>query len=163
MNLTRQCHGCKQSFRKTELVEYFSASGKTSNWYCPKCLEEKKEREYFSDTICSIFGLKSPGPVIWTQRKRLHNKYGYTDATILDCLEYMYKVEHYHKLSETLGLVTPTNVEKMLRYKKSQDYQKNVIASAAQNEKYVEVPVAIRESHQEQEKVFLNPDDFLYD
>ena len=163
MNLTRQCYGCKQSFRKTELVEYFSASGRTSHWYCPKCLEEKKEREHFSDTICSIFGLKSPGPVIWTQRKRLQNEYGYTDATILDCLEYMYKVEHRRKLSETLYLVTPTNVEKMLRYKKSQDYKNNVIASATQTGHYVEVPVAIRESDQPQEKIFLNPDDFLYD
>ena len=86
MRLTRKCAGCKQEFRKDELIQYATLSGKTTYWYCKDCYEEKLAREKFSNKICEIFGIKSPGPRIWTERKRLRDKYGYTDNTIIECL-----------------------------------------------------------------------------
>ena len=56
------------------------------------CYEDNIEREKFSNKVCEIFGIKSPGPVIWTQRKKLRDTYGYTDSAIIDCLEYIYNV-----------------------------------------------------------------------
>lgn len=163
MKITRKCAGCKKDFPKVEMVEYFSPSGKTSNWFCPKCLAEKQGREYFSQRICYIFNLKSPGPIIWTQRKRLQDTYGYTDETILECLDYMYNVENYRKLSETLALVTPTNVEKMKKYKRNEEYKKTVLLDnlvASQN--YEEKQVKVREAGDRKE-MDMNPDDFLED
>ncbi len=162
MRITRKCFGCKQDFRKNELVEHSSPSGKTTNWYCPKCLQEKLDREKFSDTVCSIFGIKNPGPIIWTQRKRLQEKYGYTDDVIITCLEYIYKVEHKKILSESLVLVTPLTVEKALKYKKQQEYNENKLVTAVTGTQYVERYVKIKENIDE-EKTELNPDDFLDD
>lgn len=92
MRLTKLCHGCKQSFRKSELIDYASPGAKTMYSYCSKCLEEKHSRENFSNKVCSIFGIKTPGPLIWTQRKRLQDTYGYTDDIIVECLDYLYNV-----------------------------------------------------------------------
>lgn len=162
MKLTRKCFGCKEEFNKNELVEYFTFSGKTSNWYCQKCLAEKQARERFSDKVCEIFGLKSPGPVIWTQRKRIQAQYGYTDETIIQCLEYMYKVEKRKILTENLYLVNPTNVEKALKYNSQQSYENAKLISAITNQQMQEYNVKIKENAGIK-KVELNPDDFLND
>ena len=98
MQLTRKCHGCGQDIHKDEMIQYSTVSGKTSYWFCKNCYEEKMARERFQIKVCQIFGIKSPGPLIWTQRKRLRDTYGYTDDAIVDCLEYNYNVEHMNKL-----------------------------------------------------------------
>ena len=89
MKLTRKCHGCGQDIFKDEMIQYSTLSGKTSYWFCKTCYEEKMARERFQDKVCQIFGIKSPGPLIWTQRKRLQDTYGYTDDAIVDCLDYI--------------------------------------------------------------------------
>jgi hypothetical protein len=160
MNLTRQCYGCKQKFRKDELVQYSSASGKTSQWYCPTCLEEKQARERFSNKVCEIFGIKSPGPIIWTQRKRLRATYGYTDDVIVDCLEYIYQVQNLRKLSETLVLVTPANVEKMRKWKKFKEGQASSLVAAIANTETKEYVVPIAE-HKVKKEISL--EDGLFD
>ena len=160
MQLTKKCFGCKEVFRKTELVECFSASGKTSNWYCPKCLKEKHSREYFTSKICEIFGIQTPGPRIWTERKRLIEKYGYTDNIIIECLEYLYTIEKKDKLSDSLCLVNPISVEKMMQYKKIQQAKANSLM-LAMNQQTVEYIVPMKkETHQ---KTSINPDDWLKD
>ena len=160
MKLTRVCAGCKQDFRKTEMIEYFSASGKTSNWYCPKCLEEKRARERFSNKVCQIFGIKAPGPVIWTQRKRLMNEYGYTDDTIVDCLDYIYNVEKIKKLSESLYFVKPDMMEKMRKWKSEQAAKAGSLAAAMNTEmKTYLVPVQENTTKKHE----TNIDDGLFD
>lgn len=161
MKLTRQCSGCKQQFRKTELVEYSSVTGKTSNWYCPKCLAEKQSREKFAAKVCQIFGLKAPGPVIWTQRKRLQNEYGYTDDSIIDCLEYIYNVKKFRILSESLGLINPRNMEECRKWKETKKAQGASIAAAIANTEMKEYIVPIRENTKERPRTQL--DDGLFD
>lgn len=160
MQISRKCYECKESFRKTELVEYFSASGKTSHWYCPKCLKEKQSRENFSNKVCEIFGIISPGPRLWTERKRLQNKYGYTDDTLIDCLEYIYKVEKKKILAESLCLINPVTIDKMIQYKKSLNVKANNFSRAMQQE-MEEFIVPIKQ--EENNKIELNPDDWLKD
>ena len=41
MYLTRKCAGCKEDFRKEEMIQYSSVSGKTTQWFCHNCYEEK--------------------------------------------------------------------------------------------------------------------------
>ena len=156
MYLTKQCYGCKQPFRKTELVDYAAPGTKTMHSYCPKCLEEKHQREDFSNKVCQIFGIKSPGPIIWTQRKKLMETYGYTDNTIIDCLDYLYNIKNMKKLSETLVLVTPKSVNEMMEYKKNKVGQ--IVRAAQMETKEYVVPIRERPK---KKKIDWNPDDWL--
>ena len=134
MQLTRVCYGCKQSFRKEEMIEYASEVAIHAHWYCPDCLREKKEREMFSEKVCAIFGLKNPGPRIWKERKNLIDTYGYTDGIIIDCLDYIYNVKHYKKLSESLCLIKPAMVAEMKKYKSAQKAKSGGIIAAMKTE-----------------------------
>lgn len=158
---TRVCYGCKESFHKDELIEYASARATTPHWYCQKCLKEKQERERFSDKVCEIFGLKSPGPRIWKERQRLQNTYGYTDGVIIDCLEYIYNIRHFKKLSESLVLVNPKMVMEMRRWKSSED-NKNGSIIAAMSTPIEHVQVEIQENTSSNKKI-IDINDFLDD
>ena len=133
MQLTRKCYGCRQDIRKDEMIQYATLSGKTSYWYCRSCYEEKLARERFQNKVCQIFGIKSPGPLIWTQRKRLKETYGYTDDAIVDCLEYIYNVEHMNKLKESLGLVNPRSMANMKKWRAEKQGQAGSLVAAMTN------------------------------
>lgn len=161
MQITRKCAGCKQEFRKDELIQYATLSGKTTYWYCKDCYEEKLAREKFSNKVCEIFGIKSPGPRIWTERKRLRDKYGYTDNTIIECLDYIYKVVKKDKLSESLALINPRSIENMKAWKADQQARAGGIAAAMANTDTKEYIVPIRENTSKREEI--NLDDALLD
>lgn len=127
---TLQCFKCKQQFLRNELVEYATPRSTTLHKYCPACLKEQQSRDKFSESVCNIFGIKAPGPRIWNERKKLIETYGYTDQTIIDCLNYIYIVEKTKKLAESLCLVNPPTVERMMKYKRRQEYEQNKLASA---------------------------------
>ena len=158
---TKQCYGCKQTFLKTELIDYTPIAAKISHSYCPACLKEKQDRERFSDTVCKIFGLKSPGPRIWTERLRLQTAYGYTDDIIINTLEYLYYTKKYKKLSESLALVNPTNVEQMLKQKRKESTKANLFVQAM-NSPTVNHIVQVKENNSSLKKNW-NPDDWLED
>lgn len=161
MHLTRKCAGCKQEFRKDELIMYATLSGKTSYWFCKDCYEEKVSREKFSNKVCEIFGIKNPGPRIWTERKRLRNTYGYTDDAIVDCLDYIYNVQKKDKLSESLVLVNPKSMANMKSWRAMKQAQAGSIAAAMTNTNTREFIVPIRENTSKKEEI--NLDDALFD
>ena len=161
MRLTKQCFGCKEQFRKTELIDYAAPGTVTMHSYCPKCLAEKHARERFSAKIQELFG-ELPGPQVWTERKRIIEKYGYTDDTIIECLEYIYNIEKkVKKIKETLYFVTPPMVDKAKKWKKSEEYQAMSLArAAAESQKSQEYIVPIQKS-KIKTKELLNADDYL--
>ena len=159
MQITRKCAGCKQDFRKDELIQYATLSGKTTYWFCKDCYEDKLAREKFQTKVCEIFGIKSPGPLIWTQRKRLKDEYGYTDDAIVDCLDYIYNVEHMNKLKESLGLVNPRSMMNMKAWRANKKAQASSIVAAIANTEMKEYIVPIRE-HKKRKKE-INLDDAL--
>lgn len=159
MKLTRKCYGCKQEINKDEMLQYSSISGKTSYWYCRSCYEDRLAREKFQMKVCQIFGIKSPGPVIWSQRKYLQDKYGYTDDAIADCLDYIYHVKHMNKLKESLGLVNPRNMEEMKRWRAQQQGKAASIVAAIANTEVHEYLVPINEKRNVKREI--NIDDAL--
>lgn len=161
MRKTLKCHECKEEFRREEMVQYSSPNSNTAYWYCVNCLQEKKNRDAFSTKVCDIFGLKTPGPRIWSERKRLRDNYGYTDQTIVDCLDYIYNVESKKKLSESLYLVSPPMVDKMLKYKRMRESQGDSFVNAIKTQ-MVENLVLINEESTKK-RAQLNPDDWLED
>lgn len=156
MKNTLCCHGCKQSFRREDLISYASINSKTAYNYCHKCYKEKINRDYFSFEVCKIFGLKVPGARIWTERKRIQDQYGYTDNTIIDCLKYVYEFAGAKKLTNSLCLVTPANVEKMMKLKRAQEVRANNFNDAINNQ-YKKITVNIKkEETQSKNKINLN-------
>ena len=143
--VTKKCFGCKQPFRVEELIAYTPLTAKISHNYCRACLKEKQARENFSNKICEIFGVKTPGPRIWTERKRLIDKYGYTDNIIIDCLEYIYNVLKKKKVSESLYAITPNVVSDMINWKNSQMYIAEDIIKASETQ-YITHLVQIKEN-----------------
>lgn len=82
---------------------------------CPKHYKEAIEKEKFNNYICELFGIKSPGPLIFTQRKKL-NEQGFTDETICHTLDYLFNVKKFNKMYESLGLVNSQTVEEAYNY-----------------------------------------------
>ena len=156
MQLTRKCHGCGQDIHKDEMIQYSTVSGKTSYWFCKDCYEEKMARERFQIKVCQIFGIKSPGPLIWTQRKRLRDTYGYTDDAIVDCLDYIYNVEHMKKLKESLGLVNPKSMANMKAWRADKKTRAGSIAAAIANTETKEYIVPIKENKKKKKEINLD-------
>lgn len=161
VRVTHKCHDCKEVFRTSEMINYTSLGSKTSYWYCQKCYKEKIAREEFSQKICYIFGIKAPGPKIWTERKRIKDMYGYTDDTIVDCLDYVYNIEKTQKKSPTLFFVNPTTIEKMKQYQRKEKTKNMNLAQAMQQETH-EYLVPIKENNTSQKKIY-DPDEWLGD
>ena len=159
---TKKCYTCQQIFRRDELVDYASPRAKIMQSYCPKCLAEKKLKDAFTEKVCFLFGIKMPGARIWAERRRLIDTYGYTDETIIDCLDYLYNVKKMKKLSESLCLITPTTVNEMFIYKKRKENEAKRMAEAMQieNKKYI---VPVQEKRKTKEIVTYDPDEWLDD
>jgi hypothetical protein len=103
-----------------------------------------------------------PGPRIWTERKRLIDTYGYTDQTIIDCLDYLYNVKKLKKLAESLCLVKPTTVNEMLQYKKRKAFEATQLGLAMQTETN-EYIVPTPKKKKQIKKIEYNPDEWLDD
>lgn len=156
-----QCHDCKQLFPRDELINYATLTSKTSYNYCKDCYEKKIMREKFRQTVCTIFGLKDPGPRIWNERNRIIEKYGYTDDIIIDCLVYLYNVLQKKHVSESIYLVTPLNVEKMKQYKRYLERAGKQFIRAIDTTPVIEKKVLVRENDESRKKVNWNIDDWL--
>jgi len=130
--LTRTCCQCHKQLPTEQMKKHASIRSQTSSWYCPTCLAEKKEREAFTEKVCAIFGTKMPGQRIWKDRKELIEQYGYTDQTLIDCLDYLYTVKKMKKLSVSLILIKndPSIVNEMFNYKKQEEEKAQQIIEA---------------------------------
>lgn len=157
---TRVCHECHEKFQMSEMVNYASPTCKTSYWYCQKCYQEKVDKDNLRYKLCEIFGIQQVPPATWAYRKKLIEQYGYTDNTIIECLEYLYNVEHINKKGSAtfLGYVNPANVNKMMRWK---NREQNVAASLVRaiNDQNTKIHlVNIKENTASKNKI-LTPDE----
>ena len=159
---TKKCWKCKDEFRKDELVDYCAPGYKTFHSYCRKCLKEQQDFDALKLKIVSIFGNDQKlWPRIMRDRKRIITKYGYTDNTIMDCLDYLYNVLKMKVLSKSLCLVTPANVEKMKKYKRQQSAAAGQVIAAA-SAQIIEHQISVKENKEEPKEDF-NLDEWLED
>ena len=95
------CPECKDKLHKEDGVY------EKPHYYHTDCYAKKLIRRELFDYICRLMNLKSPGPIIYAQRKKYINEYGYTDEGILNTLKYIYEVKHMsvQKADERIGLV----------------------------------------------------------
>lgn len=159
---TRKCVTCNQFFLKDDMVQYASTRAKKLQWYCKSCYEKKIEQDKFTDAVCKIFGIKMPGPVIWRDRKKLIDTYGYTDQTIIDCLDYVYNVKKMKKTSESLVLITPAHIHEMLEYKKQKSFEITHMTKAFETE-MIEHIIPTPKRKKQIKKVEYDPEEWLDD
>ena len=149
-----KCFECKENFDKKDLISYAAPLSKTAHNYCSECLKKRQARDMFSMKVCEIFGIKTPGPRIWAERKRLINTYGYTDEIIVRCLDYLYKIENKKKISESLCIINPSSVDRMLNYEKRNQMQSLKLVRAIDNFHSKEYIVPIKEENKkDKEKI----------
>lgn len=97
-----KCHMCGEQVLITERV-----ADTQGYWYHPNCLEQQEKRTELLNYICMLFGLKKPGPIVFSQLKRFTQGYGYTYDGILKALKYHYEIKHgdKEKANEAIGIV----------------------------------------------------------
>lgn len=121
MRKEAKTHSCCVCHIKMPAVEALSNNNR---WYCKECLNEVANRQWFARQVCEIFGLKVPGARLYAERKRLREKYGYTDETIVETLRYAIDIKKIKCLSVSLYLVTPELVDEMTRVRRKQDEER---------------------------------------
>lgn len=127
---TLKCHKCGEQFPRDDLVEYVTRRAINPQRFCPQCLKKIQEEEYFYKRITEFYKDDISWSTINKRRKALYETYGYTDNTIIDCLEYAYTVKGYVVLEKILGIVKPPLVEEMLQYKREKEFKENKIVNA---------------------------------
>lgn len=133
------CYKCKERFPAAEMIGY------KEHRFCPACYNKARENEVFSNFICELFGLISPGPRIWAEKARLEKK-GCSTKTMMRTLDYVYNIKREpkpQKLHETIYLVNPENIaEAKEYYKRKEEEQKMAIEAAkVKKEKIYIVPI----------------------
>lgn len=158
---TLKCFECKQEFPRDEVIHYTSFGAQTGHYFCKKCYEIRLEREQFSNEVCRIFGVKSPGPRMWTERRRIKEKFGYTDNVIVECLRYLYDIEKHTKFSETIYRVNPSSVARMIEYQTAMKIEGNKVEDTVANN-IVNKKIVFKERNRDNDQK-LNIDDMLLD
>lgn len=164
MKPTLKCYKCGEQVPRGDLVEYTSMRSKNPHRYCPKCLKAVQDAERFYNKIVEFYKDDISWATINKKRTALYETYGYTDQTIIDCLEYAYKVKGYVVLEKVLGIVKPPLVEEMLQYKRAKDFKENKIVDAiisSANAKFLP-RIKVRENTKPKPKSSWDDEDYLF-
>lgn len=133
------CFKCKERFPAAEMIGY------KEKHFCSECYQKVRDNEVFSNFICELFGLISPGPRIWAEKVRLEKK-GCSTLTMMRTLDYVYNVEQLPKpakMHESIYLVNPENIAKAKEYyrKKEEEQKMAIEAAKVKKEKIYHVPI----------------------
>lgn len=152
----KKCWKCKEELNDKEAIQYVSPGMKNFHSYCNECFQKQKDFDDFKLKVVSIFGGDEKlWPRIMRDRRNLIDNFGFTDKTIIDCLDYLYNVKKMKILSRSLALVTPSNIEEMKKYKRAQATSAGHVTAAAATE-IVEHKIYIREDKKEPQEENLD-------
>ena len=155
--LTLKCQGCKQEFRREEITPYRPITCKKTTYnYCKKCLEQQMAKDNYKKSIYKLFGMM-PMAKANTQKKRLQEKYGYTDDVILDTIFYAFNIKGLKPMADkkygpSIGFINPSLVDEMNRYKRAGEGRKNLIDNLS-NTKYKYEYIDVKENKDNQIKL----------
>lgn len=122
------CGECKHIVNKENAIY------EKPKYYHQECYAKLLQRRELYDYCCKLFHLKSPGPAIYTQRKRFVEQLGYTDEDILKTLRYIYEVKKksIKGADERIGLVPYFYDEAMKYWKRQYEKQMEIANEMAQ-------------------------------
>ena len=154
-----KCFECKMNILSDDAV------GVDAHYYHPKCYAAVLDRKNLMAYICQLFGLKAPGPVIYSQRKTFTEKYKYTDAGMLKTLKYLYEVQKtkIDGAKERIGLIPYAYNEAQEYFAKEERAKKEIaqkMADAIANQK-TEIIYVKNIRREEKKKDFIDPASIL--
>lgn len=129
--------------------------------YHADCCKKQKDRDELISYICNLFGLKKPGPVVYSQLKRFVEVQKYTYEGILHSLQYFYDVKKgsKQKANQAIGIV-PYVYDEAQDYYTKLSYKQDKVAEVV-SKQMEKTPVVIRVKKQEiKEKPQYNLEDF---
>ena len=156
------CFICHNLFDDKDLVYYAAPNASVYHYYCLPCYEEKIARQKFNAEISKIFRIVSPGPKLFSQRKRLLKK-GFTDNVILETVRYLYEVKGLDKRYETFGLVNEDTAHEAHEYYAREAAKQKQKEQDLQNLKINKIEVKHKENVEDDEPILVNPDVLLKD
>lgn len=146
------CAFCTSKVEKTIAEKYNNKN------YHTTCLQKYLDREKLLKYVCELFGLKGPGPIIYSQLKNflLKNPH-YTYNGILLSLQYFYGVKKNstRKANEGIGIVPYVYDEAQNYYKKINSQQekfKNTVEKQLNNPP--EIIVVRKEKKEKSKKIY---------
>lgn len=152
------CTSCKNRFYRNDLIPYKGLN------YCQDCYAAKLAREKFSEEICSLFGIMTPGPRIWKQRKDMIAQYNYTDDMIILAIKYAKYVKKMQDFGYSIGIAPYVMDEAIKYYNYSPENPTPVIEEETRQpvEEPETTPIQVAVKKEKKKKqVELDPDAFL--
>lgn len=127
------CFECKSRVLKVDAIY-------DGHYYHKDCYQKVLDRKEFIEYVSRLFGLISPGPTIYSQRKVFMEKYGYTDREMIDVLRYVYEIKKakIEGAKERIGIIPLAYEEAMAYYKGEREKQLDVankMAKIIENQK----------------------------
>lgn len=155
-----KCHMCGEQVLVSERV-----ADEQGFWYHPNCLDLQLKREELLNYICMLYGLKKPGPVVFTQLKRFTQNLGYTYDGILKALKYHYEIQHgdKEKANEAIGIVPYIYDESMNYWNFIHTKQKQIIEDIEPTLNPPKIKISIQSDKPKRMKEKYNFDDLLND
>lgn len=153
-----KCHMCGEQVLVSERV-----ADDQGFWYHPDCLDLQLKRTELLNYICMLFGLKKPGPVVFTQLKRFTQNLGYTYDGILKALKYHYEIQHgdKEKANEAIGIVPYIYDESMNYWNFIKTKQKQIVNEIEPTLHPPKIQITIQSDKPKRAKEKYNFDDLL--
>lgn len=130
-----------------------------------ECYPAYRDRKEFTDYVCKLFGLKKPGPVIYSQRRTFMDKYGYTDRGMVLALRYAYEVQgnKIANAQERIGLIPYVYDEAQAYFSSLEKKQEEIAQKLAQatEEKEREVIVVREVPRRQRPTNYIDPNILL--
>jgi hypothetical protein len=148
-----KCNLCGAQVEKLEGVNY------KDKWYHHHCHDLVLDKEELMTYICRVFGLKAPGPKVYSQRKNFIEKYGYTDRGMLNALKYHYEVQKgsTSKAQEGIGIIPHVYGEAQEFYKNMANKQEKFgeqLQKTLDNQQIITVYVKPKEAYKKKPKLY---------
>lgn len=125
-----KCAFCDQLVDKDVAARYNSKN------YHANCAEKQKDKDELLDYVCKLFGLKRPGPAIYSQLKNFMAKNSYyTFKGILNALTYFYEVKKNSTKNSKQGIgIVPYVYDEASEYYANISYKQHKIAKSVEKQ-----------------------------
>ena len=145
-----KCAFCEQFMDKDNSVRYNEKN------YHPNCLQKQKDKEELFKYICTLFGLKKPGPTVYSQLKNFMQKNNsYTYKGVLNSLKYFYEVKRNSTKNSNQGIgIVPYVYDEAYEYYEKINHKQSKIETKLNEQLNKDYKVVtVKEQKQKQKKL----------
>ncbi len=147
-----KCSFCEYQVDKDVSVRY-----NNKNFHAA-CAEKQKDKDDLVEYICRLFGLKRPGPTVYSQLKNFMEKYShYTFKGVKNALIYFYEVQKNSTKNSKQGIgIVPYIYDEAFQYFSKLGNKQNKIKESLNKQLDKEVQVIKATEKKETNKKFID-------